>query len=85
MACAAAHEYACLFGPAPSSRDRAFLDRCVTRVLELRLPDHDAVEHAGGWTDFVASRELARRQGRYALETMCIGGGQGLAAVFERA
>lgn len=29
--------------------------------------------------------ELQRRQGRYALETMCIGGGQGLAAVFERA
>jgi acetyl-CoA C-acetyltransferase len=29
-------------------------------------------------------RELDRRQGRYSLETMCIGGGQGLAAVFER-
>jgi acetyl-CoA C-acetyltransferase len=29
--------------------------------------------------------ELKRRQGRYGLETMCIGGGQGLAAVFERA
>ena len=29
--------------------------------------------------------ELKRRRGRYALETMCIGGGQGLAAVFERA
>ncbi len=29
--------------------------------------------------------ELQRRQGRYALETMCIGGGQGIAAVFERA
>ncbi|MEU0886044.1 acetyl-CoA C-acetyltransferase [Lentzea sp. NPDC005914] len=28
-------------------------------------------------------RELERRDGRYALETMCIGGGQGLAAVFE--
>ncbi|MBP2271357.1 MULTISPECIES: acetyl-CoA C-acetyltransferase [unclassified Pseudomonas] len=28
--------------------------------------------------------ELQRRQGRYALETMCIGGGQGLAAIFER-
>jgi acetyl-CoA C-acetyltransferase len=27
--------------------------------------------------------ELRRRGGRYALETMCIGGGQGLAAVFE--
>jgi acetyl-CoA C-acetyltransferase len=29
--------------------------------------------------------ELHRRQGRLALETMCIGGGQGLAAVFQRA
>jgi acetyl-CoA C-acetyltransferase len=29
--------------------------------------------------------ELRRRDGRYGLETMCIGGGQGLAAVFERA
>jgi acetyl-CoA C-acetyltransferase len=27
--------------------------------------------------------ELRRRGGRYGLETMCIGGGQGLAAVFE--
>jgi acetyl-CoA C-acetyltransferase len=30
-------------------------------------------------------RELERRNGRYGLETMCIGGGQGLAAIFERA
>ncbi|MEJ2861074.1 acetyl-CoA C-acetyltransferase [Actinomycetospora flava] len=29
-------------------------------------------------------REMARREARYGLETMCIGGGQGLAAVFER-
>ena len=29
--------------------------------------------------------ELARRKGRYGLETMCIGGGQGIAAIFERA
>lgn len=28
--------------------------------------------------------ELERRKGRYGLETMCIGGGQGIAAVFER-
>jgi acetyl-CoA C-acetyltransferase len=28
--------------------------------------------------------ELRRRNGRYGLETMCIGGGQGLAAIFER-
>ena len=30
-------------------------------------------------------RELKRRGGRYGLESMCIGGGQGLAAVFESA
>jgi len=29
--------------------------------------------------------ELKRRGGRYALETMCIGGGQGIAAIVERA
>ncbi|RKS79556.1 acetyl-CoA C-acetyltransferase [Actinomadura pelletieri DSM 43383] len=30
------------------------------------------------------AREMRRREARYGLETMCIGGGQGLAAVFER-
>jgi len=29
-------------------------------------------------------REMERRGSRYGLETMCIGGGQGLAAIFER-
>ena len=29
------------------------------------------------------AREMVRRDARYGLETMCIGGGQGLAAVFE--
>jgi acetyl-CoA C-acetyltransferase len=32
-----------------------------------------------------ALHELRRRGGRYALETMCVGGGQGVAAVFEAA
>jgi len=32
-----------------------------------------------------AARHLHRTEGRYLLETMCIGGGQGLAAIFERA
>lgn len=31
-----------------------------------------------------AIAELHRTQGRYALVTMCIGGGQGIAAIFER-
>ncbi|HEX2176516.1 MAG TPA: acetyl-CoA C-acetyltransferase [Nocardioidaceae bacterium] len=30
------------------------------------------------------ARELHRREARYGLETMCIGGGQGMAAIFER-
>jgi len=30
-------------------------------------------------------RELRRREGRYLLETMCVGGGQGVAAIFEAA
>ncbi|GAA4508908.1 acetyl-CoA C-acetyltransferase [Brevibacterium yomogidense] len=30
------------------------------------------------------AREMDRRGARYGLETMCIGGGQGLAAIFER-
>jgi acetyl-CoA C-acetyltransferase len=37
----------------------------------------------GGRILATMTRELVRRGGRYALETMCIGGGQGLAAVFE--
>ncbi|HCN46840.1 MAG TPA: acetyl-CoA C-acyltransferase, partial [Pseudomonas sp.] len=32
-----------------------------------------------------AIHELQRIQGRYALATMCIGGGQGIAVLFERA
>ena len=38
----------------------------------------------GGRMLATLARELHRRDGRYGLETMCIGGGQGLAAVFER-
>jgi acetyl-CoA C-acetyltransferase len=38
----------------------------------------------GGRMLATLSRELNRRGARYGLETMCIGGGQGLAAVFER-
>jgi acetyl-CoA C-acetyltransferase len=31
-----------------------------------------------------ALHELQRTDGRYALVTLCIGGGQGIAAIFER-
>jgi acetyl-CoA C-acetyltransferase len=38
----------------------------------------------GGRMLATLARELNRRRARYGLQTMCIGGGQGLAAVFER-
>ncbi|MHA6786028.1 acetyl-CoA C-acetyltransferase [Pseudonocardia saturnea] len=38
----------------------------------------------GGRILATLTREMQRRSARYGLETMCIGGGQGLAAVFER-
>ncbi len=44
------------------SHDRAFLDRVATRVLEIGEQTHRATEYAGGWSDYVAQRDLARRQ-----------------------
>ena len=38
----------------------------------------------GGRMLATLAREMHRRSARYGLETMCIGGGQGLAAIFER-
>ena len=38
----------------------------------------------GGRMLATLAREMQRRDARYGLETMCIGGGQGLAAIFEK-
>jgi acetyl-CoA C-acetyltransferase len=43
-----------------------------------------AVGATGGRILATLLREMQRREARYGLETMCIGGGQGIAAVFER-
>jgi acetyl-CoA C-acetyltransferase len=66
----------------------------VTRGLDLdpaRVnPNGGAVAlgHPIGATGAIltikALYELRRTNGRYALVTMCIGGGQGIAAIFER-
>ena len=69
----------------------------VTREWGLAAADFDRVNvHGSGislghpvgatGTRILATlaREMVRRQVRYGLETMCIGGGQGLAAIFER-
>lgn len=55
------------------SHDRAFLDRCAHRIVEITEPDHAAVEYAGGWSEYVQRRQVARdqayaRHGRYVAE-----------------
>ena len=69
----------------------------VMREWDFGATDHDRtnvhgsgislghpVGATGGRMLASLARELDRREARYGLETMCIGGGQGLAAVFER-
>ncbi|MGR3493004.1 MAG: 3-oxoadipyl-CoA thiolase [Shimia sp.] len=78
--------------------NEAFAAQALAVLRELGLPDDaEHVNPNGGaialghplgmsgarlvWT---ATRELARRQGRYALVTMCVGVGQGVAMILER-
>jgi acetyl-CoA C-acetyltransferase len=69
----------------------------VMREWKFTAADHDRtnvhgsgislghpVGATGGRMLATLAREMNRRDARYGLETMCIGGGQGLAAVFER-
>jgi acetyl-CoA C-acetyltransferase len=78
--------------------NEAFAAQVLAVLREWQLPDGlerlnvngsgislgHPVGATGGRILATLLRELARRDGRYGLETMCIGGGQGLAAVFER-
>jgi acetyl-CoA C-acetyltransferase len=60
-------------------------DRERTNVHGSGISLGHPVGATGGRMLATLTRELNRRGARYGLETMCIGGGQGLAAVFERA
>ena len=51
-----------------ASHDRAFLDRVVTNVVELDLPQQRIGHYTGNYSDFVASRDLERRHAREAFE-----------------
>ena len=44
------------------SHDRAFLDRTVTRVVELDEWTRGTTEYTGGWSDFEAERERRRER-----------------------
>ena len=77
--------------------NEAFASQALAVLREWDLPDdlervnvHGSgislghpIGATGGRIMTTLLRELRRRGGRYGLETMCIGGGQGMAAVFE--
>jgi len=44
------------------SHDRAFLDRSVTRIVEISEESNRAQEYAGGWSEYIERRALARSQ-----------------------
>ena len=55
-------------GLAVVSHDRAFLDRSVTRIVEIDPWTGSLREYAGGWSDFAAARERARTKQYAAFE-----------------
>ena len=59
-------------------------DRERTNVHGSGISLGHPVGATGGRMLATLAREIHRREARFGLETMCIGGGQGLAAVFER-
>jgi acetyl-CoA acyltransferase len=77
--------------------NEAFASQAVYCARELGIPEERlnvyggaiALGHPLGCTGAkltaTALYELRRRNGRYAIVTMCIGGGQGAAGLFERA
>jgi len=76
--------------------NEAFAAQAIAVIRELGLPEDRTnpngsgislghpVAATGGILTIKALYELKRVGGRYGLVTMCIGGGQGIAAIFER-
>ena len=62
-------------GLAVVSHDRAFLDRTVTRIAEIDPWTAAVTEYAGGWSDYAAARELARRAAVRRLRALRRSGG----------
>jgi ATPase subunit of ABC transporter with duplicated ATPase domains len=50
------------------SHDREFLSRCVTRIVELDLAQHQVAVYDGGYDAFLDERAVARRHAREAYE-----------------
>ncbi|WP_028473181.1 ABC-F family ATP-binding cassette domain-containing protein [Nocardioides alkalitolerans] len=50
------------------SHDREFLARCVTRIVELDLAQHQVAVYDGGYEAYLEARAVARRHAREAYE-----------------
>ncbi len=50
------------------SHDREFLSRCVTRIVELDLPQNQVTVYDGGYDSFLEERAVARRHAREAYD-----------------
>lgn len=76
--------------------NEAFAAQAIAVIQDLDLPDERTnpngsgisighpISATGAMLTVKALHELARTGGRYGLVTMCIGGGQGISAIFER-
>ncbi len=77
--------------------NEAFAAQVLAVVKEWNLEDHEKLNVNGSGISLghpIAAtgarilttllHEMQRRDARYGLETMCVGGGQGVAAIFER-
>ena len=61
------------------------LDRSKTNVNGGAIALGHPVGASGARVGLSAAYELKRRDGKYAVASLCIGGGQGIAVVIERA
>jgi acetyl-CoA C-acetyltransferase len=77
--------------------NEAFAAQVLAVLREWKLDNHDRLNVNGSGISLghpIAAtgarilttllHEMQRRDAHYGLETMCVGGGQGLAAIFER-
>ncbi|MGQ4809577.1 Acetyl-CoA acetyltransferase [Candidatus Entotheonellaceae bacterium PAL068K] len=77
--------------------NEAFAAQVLAVVKEWKLGNHDKLNVNGSGISLghpIAAtgarilttllHEMERREARYGMETMCVGGGQGVAAIFER-
>jgi acetyl-CoA acetyltransferase family protein len=64
--------------------NEAFASQSIACMRDLKMDPAKTNVNGGARLAGTVLHELRRRKGRYALATMCIGVGQGIATIFER-